>query len=120
MLLNRPTSVALNPRALAASNRPAAAALNRPPTARLYRRGWRSLSAGHCSRRQGAIIQPGVIPVERLFRPIARPDQRPRHTLQKPSGQRPLAVLIKLGRRDKTLNGKMIDRRPQVLPEGDD
>src|SRR5690606_26423095 len=61
-----------------------------------------------------------VVALERPLSPIARAHERPRHALEKTERERLLAITLELLRRHPALNGQMIGRWTQVLPEGQD
>src|SRR6266849_3831598 len=67
--------------------------------------------------RELAVVEAGVVAGKRLFRAIARSDQRARDAFQKPQGQRPLAIAVEFIRRHEALDVQMIGCRPQILTQ---
>src|SRR5262249_18653808 len=54
---------------------------------------------------RAAIVQPGIVTIERLLGAIARAYQRSRNTLEEAARERELAIAIELRGRDEALDG---------------
>src|SRR5579863_547272 len=65
--------------------------------------------------REAAVVQAGVVAVQRLLRTIARAHQRPGDALQKTFGKRAFAIAVKFPGRHEALYGQVIDRGAQIL-----
>src|SRR6185437_6920560 len=83
----------------------------------------RPLQATHGPGRswcEARIVEPGVIAIQRLLGAIARAHQRTRDAFEKTECEGAFAIAIELRRRDETLDAQVIERRPQVLPQGEE